>query len=69
MEELGFLSKFIAWTMECVQTINYSIMINGESTKPLMQLEDKYKETQYLYSYLQIVMEYLCDDLIGYFET
>lgn len=34
MEELGFPQLFISWVMECVQTVNYSIAVNGEPTKP-----------------------------------
>lgn len=34
MEGLGFPKKFIGWIMTCVQTVNYSIMLNGESVEP-----------------------------------
>lgn len=34
MEELGFPMKFMAWIMECVKTVNYSIVVNGEFTEP-----------------------------------
>ncbi|KAH0724744.1 hypothetical protein KY284_000609 [Solanum tuberosum] len=32
LEELRFPEKFVTWIMECVQTVNYSIIINGELT-------------------------------------
>ncbi|XP_060183123.1 uncharacterized mitochondrial protein AtMg01250-like [Lycium barbarum] len=34
MHEIGFPDKFIQWTMECVQTVSYSILVNGEPTQP-----------------------------------
>lgn len=33
MEKLGFLDIFISGIMECVQTANYTVMFNGETTK------------------------------------
>nr|XP_009784516.1 PREDICTED: uncharacterized protein LOC104232938 [Nicotiana sylvestris] len=33
LEELHFPSKFTRWVVECVSTVNYSIVINGEPTK------------------------------------
>nr|XP_016440054.1 PREDICTED: uncharacterized protein LOC107765869 [Nicotiana tabacum] len=33
MFELGFPSQFITWIMECVHTVNYTIVINGEPTE------------------------------------
>ncbi|KAH0682376.1 hypothetical protein KY289_020128 [Solanum tuberosum] len=34
MQELDFSNQFISWIMECVKTISYSILVNGEPTKP-----------------------------------
>lgn len=34
LNELGFPQKFIQWTMECVSTVSYSVMLNGGLTKP-----------------------------------
>lgn len=31
MHKLGFDGKWIEWIMECVSTISYSFLINGES--------------------------------------
>nr|XP_009614125.1 uncharacterized protein LOC104107108 [Nicotiana tomentosiformis] len=34
LAELGFPEQFITWVMECVQTVNYTVMINGERSEP-----------------------------------
>ncbi|XP_059316202.1 uncharacterized protein LOC132067074 [Lycium ferocissimum] len=34
LEELGFSELYISWVMECIQTVNYSMLINGEPTQP-----------------------------------
>ncbi|XP_075092565.1 uncharacterized protein LOC142172779 [Nicotiana tabacum] len=34
LAELGFLEQFITWVMEYVQTVNYTMMINGEPSEP-----------------------------------
>lgn len=34
MTELGFAEQFVNCIMECVHTVSYSIIINGEPTKP-----------------------------------
>lgn len=34
MSGLGFPTKFIGWVMQCLTTVTYSIMINGELTRP-----------------------------------
>ncbi|KAH0722879.1 hypothetical protein KY290_005535 [Solanum tuberosum] len=34
MTELGFPRRFTNWVMECVKTVSYSILINGETTHP-----------------------------------
>ncbi|XP_060216478.1 secreted RxLR effector protein 78-like [Lycium barbarum] len=34
MAELGFPYKFIKWTMECISTVSYSLVINGGLAKP-----------------------------------
>lgn len=34
LEGLGFLDKFTKWILECVTTVNYTILFNGETTKP-----------------------------------
>ncbi|KAH0701824.1 hypothetical protein KY285_016102 [Solanum tuberosum] len=33
-KNLCFPQKFIQWIMECVHTVNYTIMVNGETTPP-----------------------------------
>ncbi|XP_070022043.1 uncharacterized protein LOC142177522 [Nicotiana tabacum] len=32
LDEIGFPRQFTMWTLECVKTVNYSILVNGEST-------------------------------------
>nr|XP_009592142.1 uncharacterized protein LOC104089033 [Nicotiana tomentosiformis] len=34
LEGLGFPNKFTKWIVECVTTVNYTILINRETTKP-----------------------------------
>ncbi|XP_019241332.1 PREDICTED: uncharacterized protein LOC109221313 [Nicotiana attenuata] len=34
LTELGFPEQFIIWVMEYVQTVNYTVMINGEPSEP-----------------------------------
>ncbi|XP_019251156.1 PREDICTED: uncharacterized protein LOC109230079 [Nicotiana attenuata] len=34
LNELGFPDQFVFWIMECVQTVNYTVVINGEQSKP-----------------------------------
>ncbi|XP_070057679.1 uncharacterized protein [Nicotiana tomentosiformis] len=46
LTELSFPQKFIRWVMECVTTVNYSIVINGGSTPPFDAAEDFVKEIQ-----------------------
>ncbi|XP_019255155.1 PREDICTED: uncharacterized protein LOC109233745 [Nicotiana attenuata] len=40
MEELRFPDKFIRWIMECIKTVNYTIRVNGETTKPFNIAKD-----------------------------
>ncbi|XP_060190613.1 uncharacterized protein LOC132619867 [Lycium barbarum] len=32
MDGIGFPTKFTNWIMECVRTVNYSVLVNGEPT-------------------------------------
>nr|XP_016455708.1 PREDICTED: uncharacterized protein LOC107779743 [Nicotiana tabacum] len=34
LDELVFPRQFTMWTLECVKTVNYSILVNGEPTTP-----------------------------------
>lgn len=52
MEELGFPMKFISWIMECVQTVNYSIVVNGEFTEPFDAAKGFREGTLFPLSYL-----------------
>nr|XP_016491676.1 PREDICTED: uncharacterized protein LOC107811293 [Nicotiana tabacum] len=53
------LQKFIAWVMECVKTINYTIMVNGEQTD-LFNAEKGLRQGDHVSPFLfAIAMEYL----------
>lgn len=54
LDELGFPRKFTKWIMECVKTMNYFIMVNGDLQLPLMQLRDSSWETQSPHFSLQL---------------
>nr|XP_009761406.1 PREDICTED: uncharacterized protein LOC104213572 [Nicotiana sylvestris]XP_016476021.1 PREDICTED: uncharacterized protein LOC107797634 [Nicotiana tabacum] len=34
LDEMGFPRQFISWVLECVSTVNYSILVNSEPTVP-----------------------------------
>ncbi|XP_070026137.1 uncharacterized protein [Nicotiana sylvestris] len=34
LDEMGFPRQFISWVLECVTTVNYSILVNGKTTVP-----------------------------------
>ncbi|KAI5340949.1 hypothetical protein L3X38_020223 [Prunus dulcis] len=36
MRQLGFDPTFCQWIMECISTVTYSILINGEATAPIL---------------------------------
>uniref|UniRef100_A0A1U7VD07 Uncharacterized protein LOC104212194 n=1 Tax=Nicotiana sylvestris TaxID=4096 RepID=A0A1U7VD07_NICSY len=40
MEELRFPQLFTSWVMECIQTVDYSIVVNAEPTKPFNAAKD-----------------------------
>ncbi|XP_070003200.1 uncharacterized protein [Nicotiana sylvestris] len=40
MENLGFPTQFTGWIMECVKIVNYTILINGETTAPFDAKKD-----------------------------
>ena len=33
MEGLGFPEMFIQWAIHCVKTVNYTIVVNGQTTQ------------------------------------
>ncbi|XP_015158439.1 uncharacterized protein [Solanum tuberosum] len=58
-ENLCFPQKFIQWIMECVHTVNYTIMVNGETTPPFNAARGL-RQGDHISPYLfDISMEYL----------
>ncbi|XP_056688631.1 uncharacterized protein [Spinacia oleracea] len=35
MSELGFPDKFVKWIMQCLNTVSYSILVNGSPSTPI----------------------------------
>ncbi|XP_019241615.1 PREDICTED: uncharacterized protein LOC109221601 [Nicotiana attenuata] len=61
--ELGFPMRFVVWIMECVPTVNYTIMLNGESTPPF-DVAKGLRQGDPIFPFLfAIVMEYLSRSL------
>lgn len=36
MERMGFHCKWVGWIMECVQSVTYSVLVNGEPTDTII---------------------------------
>ncbi|XP_059315533.1 uncharacterized protein LOC132066187 [Lycium ferocissimum] len=67
LECLGFPYKFIGWVMECVKTVNYSIIINREPTQPFDTARGLRQGDLMSPFLFVVVMEYLSrclDDLL-----
>ncbi|XP_070037162.1 secreted RxLR effector protein 78-like [Nicotiana tomentosiformis] len=63
MKELGFPKLFISWVMECIQTINYTVIVNGEYPVPFNAAKGL-REGDLMSPFLfAIVMEYLSRSL------
>lgn len=35
MEKMSFHARWVGWIMECVQSVTYLVLINGEPTEPI----------------------------------
>ncbi|XP_075098936.1 uncharacterized protein LOC142175834 [Nicotiana tabacum] len=56
---LNFLETFVKWIMTCVQTVSYSIVVNGKATTPFAAAEDSEE-----YAKLNLVQLGFADDLL-----
>ncbi|XP_075079797.1 uncharacterized protein LOC142165056 [Nicotiana tabacum] len=54
MEDISFPTRFIKWIMECIKTVSYIVLVNGESTEPFGLLRDSDNEILSLLSSLQL---------------
>ncbi|XP_075087887.1 uncharacterized protein LOC107829334 [Nicotiana tabacum] len=59
MEGLRFLEKFIKWVMNCIKTVNYSIILNGESVAPFNAAKGLIQGDPMSHFLFAIAIEYL----------
>ncbi|XP_019234766.1 PREDICTED: uncharacterized protein LOC109215203 [Nicotiana attenuata] len=65
MEDLRFTDRFIRWIMECIKTVNYTILVNKETTEPFIAAKDL-RQGDHISPFLfAIVMEYFSRSLHG----
>lgn len=60
---LGFPNRFIRWVMECITTVNYSVLINGKLTKAFAAARGLGQGDPMSLFLFAIVMEYLSRSL------
>ncbi|KAK4371303.1 hypothetical protein RND71_010778 [Anisodus tanguticus] len=65
MEYIGFPEQFLGWIFECIQTVNYAILVNGESTVPFNAAKGLRQGDPISSSLFAIAMEYLSINLRG----
>nr|XP_009799064.1 PREDICTED: uncharacterized protein LOC104245194 [Nicotiana sylvestris]XP_016448778.1 PREDICTED: uncharacterized protein LOC107773866 [Nicotiana tabacum] len=65
MDTLGFPTKFTGWILECVKTVNYTVLINGETTVPFDAAKGLRQEDPISPFLFAIVKEYLSRSLNG----
>ncbi|XP_019233130.1 PREDICTED: uncharacterized protein LOC109213753 [Nicotiana attenuata] len=63
MEELGFPDRFIKGIIECIKTVNYTILVNGETTEPFNAAKGLRQGDLISPFQFAIVMEYLSRSL------
>lgn len=54
MEALCFPKRYIQWVMKCIHMVIYSIMINGEPTKPFDASKGLDKGIRFFHLYLSL---------------
>lgn len=65
LKEMGFPVKWVQWIMQCVSTVSYSVLVNGEPTGKLYKRRDFGKGTPFPRTCLFSVWSYSLDALFG----